>query len=68
MNKELENHLWNRIRECGDTISKSPRDIIEDMVNSGMIQSPKQAWRTLEKWCRKNKYNYGVCLDLGWKE
>jgi hypothetical protein len=32
-----------------------------------MIQSEKQAHATLDKWVRKNLYDYGVCIDLGWK-
>jgi hypothetical protein len=40
------------------------RDIIQHMVSTGIIASPKQAWRTLEKW--SDAYDYGVSLDLGW--
>lgn len=47
---------------------RSVRDVIADMKAKGIIQSEKQAWRTLEKWNRKGKYSYGVTLDLGWLE
>ena len=46
----------------------TPREVIDAMLDEGMIESPKQAWRTLEKWLRKGIYNYGVSLDLGWLE
>jgi hypothetical protein len=44
----------------------SPRDAIAEMLSAGLIASPKQAWRTLEKWSRQGTYDYGVSLDLGW--
>lgn len=68
MKPEAEKYLWDRIRMAGDINGKMPREIIGEMVDSRIIQSPKQAWRTLEKWLAKGKYNYGVCLDLGWRE
>lgn len=49
---------------CGNT----PRDTIKAMLDVGLIESPKQAWRTLEKWANKDMYDYGVSLDLGWLE
>lgn len=61
MKPELEQHLRQRLSE-----SACPRDVIEDMVASGLIQSPKQAWRTLEKWIGRDEYEFGVCIDLGW--
>lgn len=69
MDKKLEDYLWSNIPDQG-VHSKGVfvRDVINDMVKKGMIKNPKQAWRTLEKWCRQKKYNYGTCLDLGWKE
>lgn len=67
MNVAIEQHLWDRIRTA-DKHGPLPRDVIAEMVSSGTIQSPKQAWRTLEKWCDRGIYNYGVSLDLGWKE
>ena len=69
MKKELEDYLWERIRPAGviDNPHRWPRDIIKEMLNLGMIKSPKQAWATLEKWCDKGIYEYGVNLDLGWK-
>jgi hypothetical protein len=36
------------------------------MLESGRIASPKQAWRTLEKWDAKGWYEWGVTMDLGW--
>lgn len=70
MIKPLENYLWNEISLINenDFISKrSPRDVIREMIERGWIKSPKQAWRTLEKWVSKGKYDYGSYLDLGWK-
>lgn len=71
MKHHIENQLWDRIPAIGSTgfARKTTRDVIEEMLAEGLIQSPKQAWRTLEKWCAKNPpwYEYGVCLDLGWK-
>ena len=63
MRRELERYLWDRI--TGD-VSVNPRAVIREMWLSGMIESPKQAWRTLEKWCDRGYYDFGVCLDLGW--
>jgi hypothetical protein len=71
MRADLEKYLWKRIRVLG-AVSYSddelPRTIIADMKQQGLIQSEKQAWRTLEKWTRRGAYNYGVTLDLGWRE
>lgn len=66
MKKELEDYLWNSI---GTALCPgiSPRQVINEMIEKGMINSPKQAWATLDKWIRKRKYSYGVCKDLGWK-
>jgi hypothetical protein len=36
------------------------------MLDRGVIASEKQAHRTLEKWCHKGWYDYGVAIDLGW--
>ena len=71
MEKRLEDYLWDNIytvSDGSDPFRRSPRDVINDMVKMGMINSPKQAHRTLEKWCSKGIYNYGCCLDLGWKD
>lgn len=66
MKAELEDYLWNRIdRDCDPIIF--PRQVIIQMLEKGLIVSPKQAWRTLEKWCDKQLYEYGTSLDLGWK-
>ena len=67
MKIEIEQYLWNKIGNAGEHPIVFPRDIIGTMLKDGIIQSPKQAWRTLEKWCRKGLYTYGVCLDLGWR-
>jgi hypothetical protein len=65
----LENYLWERIKDARSGTGRIPRDIIREMVEDGLIESTKQAHRTLEKWCCKNPpwYEYGVTLDLGWK-
>jgi hypothetical protein len=62
MKPELEADLRRRIVE-GRPAGRTPRDAINDMLAEGLIKSPKQAWRTLEKW---RDYEYGVSLDLGW--
>ncbi len=73
MRKELEDYIWDRLGDPSDQVKwkrgehRFPRDIIDEMIKIGMIQSPKQAWRTLEKWIGKGIYEYGSCLDLGWK-
>lgn len=39
----------------------SPRDIINKCgINH------KRAWYILGKWCDKDIYEYGTCLDNGW--
>lgn len=67
MKPDLEDYLWNNISMAGQG-GRSPRDVIHEMVEKRMIQSPKQAWATLLKWSRKGLYTWGVSLDLGWKE
>lgn len=72
MKKHLEDYLWNEIQYPGDLkwnshYNRTPRDVIEEMLQKGWIKSPKQAWSTLEKWVGKGMYEYGCCLDLGWK-
>ena len=72
MIKILEDYMWNNIYHQND-FGKSteylhfPRDVIKKMLFFGMIKSEKQAHRTLEKWITKGIYEYGCCLDLGWK-
>lgn len=71
MEKELEDYLWNEIGCSKNTQFiplRTPRDVINEMISKGLIKSPKQAWRTLEKWLSKGKYNYGTSLDMGWRE
>ena len=65
MNLDAEKYLWDRI--SGGGAHRFPRDVIQEMLNAGMIHSPKQAWRTLEKWSNAGAYSYGVVLDLGWR-
>lgn len=67
MKEELERYLWNEMEKNGHG-SPFPRDVISDMLNKKMIKSEKEAWRTLEKWLRKDIYDYGCSLDLGWKK
>jgi hypothetical protein len=66
MNTANEEYLWERIPEAGKP-GITPRATIADMIGRGLIDSEKQAWRTLEKWAKKGKYEYGVCIDMGWK-
>ncbi len=69
MQKILEDYLWSRMR-TGDQFDEyhtTPREIIKDMLNLGMIKSPKQVHATLDKWIRKGIYEYGCNLELGWK-
>jgi hypothetical protein len=67
MKKELKDYLWERIPTIGKNTDKNVRTIIKEMVDTEMIQSPKQALCTLQKWDRKGLYDYGVSLDLGWR-
>lgn len=67
MKRELEDHLWEHITVAGEDRGQAPRYVIAEMLEAGMIQSPKQAYCTLEKWERQGCYDYGVSLDLGWK-
>ncbi len=69
MKPDLEQYLWDRINEFGQPfdMTRVPKRVIADMLAQGMIQSPKQAWRTLEKWLTKDLYDYGVAVDCGWK-
>lgn len=61
MKLELENAMEAHVRAGG-----RPREWINTAKAEGLIGSEKQAWRTLEKWCRQDRYEYGVSLDLGW--
>lgn len=61
MTRELETEL---LRLVGSGVR--PRDVADEWCASGKIQRAKQMWATLEKWCRKGWYEYGVTLDLGW--
>lgn len=67
MNHEAEKYLWDNINKDGHG-KPFPREVINEMVRNGMIKSPKQAWRTLEKWSDKGWYDWGSTMDLGWKK
>lgn len=70
MTPENERYLWDRLSTAnveGRTSGWTPREVISEMVDLEMIHSAKEAWRTLEKWTDKRFYEFGVCLDLGWK-
>ena len=73
MKKELEDYLWSQISDprnkeiWNSQYHRFPRDVIQQMLKNGWINSPKQAWATLDKWTRKGIYEYGCCFDLGWK-
>jgi hypothetical protein len=58
---DLEAELMRRVHD-----GELARDVINDLLTRGAIASPKQGWRTLEKWCDKDWYDYGVSLDTGW--
>jgi len=64
MKRELEDSLWSAFgRKEGQTM----RDLIDEFLAAGLIQNPKQAWRTLSKWSRQGKYDWGTVIDMGWK-
>lgn len=68
MTPAMETMLWDALSPPGrpgfDTM---PRETIQRMVAAGLIATPKQAWRTLEKWADKGWYEFGIALDVGWK-
>jgi len=73
MNKILEDYLWSEISNPSEEeiwkseYKRSPREVIKEMIDRGWINSPKQGYSTLKKWLKKGIYEYGSCLDLGWK-
>ncbi len=67
MSPENEAYLWDRLPIAGEPITKFTREIIDEMLEKGMINHPAQAWATLNKWCKKDWYDYGTTLDMGWK-
>lgn len=67
MKQELEQYLWDRLPADGYDPANTARDIINDMIDKGMIQNYKQGLRTLYKWEKQNKWEWGVNVDLGWK-
>lgn len=66
MKPELEKYLWENMEIDGHG-HPFPRDVINQMIENKMISSPKQAWRTLEKWSNKGWFAWGCSMDLGWK-
>jgi len=68
MNYQNEKYLFDELKqfEPGNPSSLFPRSVINRMILNGMIKSEKEAERTLEKWVKKNIYEYGVSMDLGW--
>lgn len=42
-------------------------DVIDEMMALGMINTPKQAYCTLDKWVRKGWWDYGCTMRSGWK-
>ena len=65
MEKILEDYLWN---EIDNERGRFAYDVIQDMIKFGMINNPKQARATLDKWMRKGKWNFGSNICFGWKE
>lgn len=61
MTRDLEDEL--RARTVAGEIA---RDVIADLLARGAIASWKQAWRTLEKWSARGRWDYGSSIDLGW--
>jgi len=56
--------LWF-LQICASRLSKELK--VRGIVNEpGFPINHKRAMFILEKWCRKNWYEYGVTLDLGW--
>lgn len=67
MQKNLEDYLWQNVSHKPYDPKPFARDVINEMVRTGMIKSHKQAWRTLDKWIDKGIWEYGSVIDLGWK-
>lgn len=73
MKKVLEDYLWDEIGDPRNELewhsgyNRFHRDVINEMIEKGWINSPKQAYNTLNKWIKKGIYEYGSCFDLGWK-
>ncbi len=69
---ELERRLASVIRRAGDVRYDDQgkpiwaRGEIQRMATEGIIPNVKSAMSTLEKWCDKGWYEFGVALDLGW--
>jgi hypothetical protein len=43
-----------------------PHYSVRDILNAQEWIPVKRCWYYLEKFCGRDWYNYGVCLDLGW--
>lgn len=67
MDAQAEEYLWRHIRFPEESDSEAPRDVIARMLRLAMIDTPRQAWRTLENWSERDLYDYGVTLDMGWR-
>lgn len=61
MTRELEESLFQYVKR-----GKWAGDWINNALETKVIASRKQAWRTLEKWTNKGLYHYGVSLEMGW--
>lgn len=61
MKREIEDEL--RVRTVAGEYA---RDVLADLLARGSIASLKQGWRTLEKWSRRGRWDYGTTIDLGW--
>lgn len=68
MTAELERYLWDRVPTADRCSEPFVRDTIAGMRAEGLIRNEKQAWATLEKWCREGCYEFGVALNLGWRD
>ncbi len=43
-----------------------PHYSVREILNAQDFIPVKRCWYYLEKFCGRDWYNYGVCLDLGW--
>ena len=68
MRLDLETRLWAAVPTAqAFGVNGPPAREIAKMLAEGVIDNPKQAWRTLEKWARRGVYEYGVSIDHGWR-
>lgn len=76
--REIERQLrfsvlafWHEGKEqyeqlCGPDLPTA-HDIVTEMLEKGMIRSPKEAEATLYKWCGESCWEYGGNVWSGWK-